>query len=364
MLEAPNRLLIEQDYVSSMGLHLQQFHWTPSLRVATFRCPICGDSKKNKRKTRGYIYINPSKRTYYTVKCHNCGYCSSFLYFVKQYYGGVFSQLRVDLIQDILGGKKKEVKFDESVFITKPLLKKGNAISINDLADDHPAKAYCIRRKIPSDAFSKILYVDNYKKYISTFNEEKAEKLPEDPRILFELKNTKGEIFGVQGRVIETIDAEGNLGIYHLTIKNYKSDRFITIKFDELADKLYGTEYLNTLQPVFVTEGVIDSYFLPNSLALVGGDVLPNLDKLLGCSKENIYIVLDNEPRNKDTVNRMDKAISYGYNVYFWNVDTKYKDINKMILNGMSAKTIEDKVLNDSLSGFRAKMKLSSWRKI
>ena len=34
------------------------------------RCPICGDSQKNKSKMRGYVYRMKNDLRY---KCHNCG---------------------------------------------------------------------------------------------------------------------------------------------------------------------------------------------------------------------------------------------------------------------------------------------------
>lgn len=365
MYNAPNRLIIEHNYVSMMGLHLNQFNFTPSIRVATFKCPVCGGHKRNNRKTSGYIFVNQTKRDHYSVKCHNCSYSGNFLYFLKDYFPSVFSQIKMELMVDIMGNKKKrEPVFDESVFLSKPVFKKTDTVNISSLDDNHPAKIYCVNRKIPITALDKILYTDNYKKYIAKIDEEKSTKLPEDPRIIFEMKNRKGDIIGVQGRVIEVVDEEGNVTLYHPKKENYTSDRFITIKFDVVAPKIYGLEYVNTLQPIIVTEGIIDSYFMNNSIALAGGDVVRNLHEIIGCPKNNIYIVLDNEPRSADTVRRMEKAIEYGYNVYFWAVNTKYKDINKMVLNGIKADIINDKVLKDSLSGFEAKMKLHTWRKV
>ena len=46
-----------------------------------FRCPICGDSKKNKSKTRGYLYAVKANTNF---KCHNCGASMSFNNFLKQ----------------------------------------------------------------------------------------------------------------------------------------------------------------------------------------------------------------------------------------------------------------------------------------
>ena len=46
-----------------------------------FRCPLCGDSSKNKRKARGYVY---QKKTDLFYKCHNCGSGLSVGNFIKE----------------------------------------------------------------------------------------------------------------------------------------------------------------------------------------------------------------------------------------------------------------------------------------
>ena len=44
------------------------------------RCPICGDSTKNRSKKRLYIY---AKAQDLFVKCHNCGHGSTLGNFIK-----------------------------------------------------------------------------------------------------------------------------------------------------------------------------------------------------------------------------------------------------------------------------------------
>src|SRR5579864_765246 len=46
-----------------------------------FSCPICQDSKINKRKARGYIFSDKGKVTFY---CHNCNLTYSFSNFLKE----------------------------------------------------------------------------------------------------------------------------------------------------------------------------------------------------------------------------------------------------------------------------------------
>ena len=57
-----SRLVIEHNYLMQMGMYLSKFKYTPSTKVANFRCPICGDSEKNENKCRGFIFLDQNKR--------------------------------------------------------------------------------------------------------------------------------------------------------------------------------------------------------------------------------------------------------------------------------------------------------------
>jgi predicted RNA-binding Zn-ribbon protein involved in translation (DUF1610 family) len=48
--------------------------------IYNFRCPLCGDSKKIKSKTRGYLL---SSNDNFFYKCHNCDCTTSFLNFLQ-----------------------------------------------------------------------------------------------------------------------------------------------------------------------------------------------------------------------------------------------------------------------------------------
>lgn len=347
-----NRILIEQPYVMQLSFYVQRFQWVPNLRVARFRCPVCGDSQKNQAKTRGYIYINPTKRTHFNYKCHNCGYNNSFLYFLKDHFPSLYNNLKIELMKEYLDAKKHLEKHTEIIIPDEPKLEVHDdikKITIDMLDNDHPAKKYCIERSIPTHQLKKILYVNNFKDYIDEVCPDKYERMPVDERILFELRTIEGELVGVQGRII----VPG------------KKNRFLTLKFDDSSSKIYGLEHVNKLLPVIVTEGIIDSFFLDNAIALTGGDVVSNLDEIIQTPKSNIYIALDNEPRNVDTVHRMELAIKYGYKVFFWNVDTKYKDINDMVQKGnIPSSYIQNEIITKSLSGFSAKVAFNSWKRV
>lgn len=344
-----SRLVIEHNYLMQMGMYLSKFKYTPSTKVANFRCPICGDSEKNENKCRGFIFLDQNKRDRYKYKCHNCGANHSFLYFLKEYYPNLFQMAQLDLLKEGSSNNRQFIKENIQPTVIKKIIDKTALPTVLNLEDNHPAKIYCESRLIPHYKLGRILYTDNLKNYVDKLFPGKYKKLPEDPRIIFQIKDKTNNLVGIQARVID---------------KNNKNNRFVTLKFIDELPKLYGIHAVNSKLPIIVTEGIIDSLFLDNSIALVGGDVLSNLDSILETTKDNIFIVLDNEPRSKDTVNRMKKAIDCGYNVYFWNIDSKYKDINKMVENQIDIKQIQKDIYDNSLSGMKALMKYNQWKKI
>ena len=352
-----NRILLEQTYVMQLGMYMERFQWIPTLRVAKFRCPICGDSQKSNYKTRGYVYINPQKRTHFNYKCHNCGYNNTLLYFLKEHVPSLYSPLKKEIMVEYLSHKslyaveKKEQQPKEiKNVISNVMLESLDLMTVDKLPDNHPAKIYCLNRLIPNEKLKRIIYTKNFKDFIEKIYPDKYQRMPADERIIFELRDLENNLVGVQGRVIEG--------------KN-KKNRFLTLKFDDSANKIYGLDNINKKLPVIVTEGIIDSLFMDNALALTGGDVISNLDEILGIPKSNIFIALDNEPRSEDTVHRMDMAIKNGYMVHFWTFDTAYKDINDMVLHGkISAEYIQNEILTKSLTGFKARVKFNSWKKV
>ena len=73
---------------------------------------------------------------------------------------------------------------------------------------------------------------------------------------------------------------------------------------------------------------------------------------------------MDNEPRNRDTIKRMQKYIDSDYTITFFPDTIKEKDINDMILNGIVQKEILKIINKNTYKSVGANFKLSEWRKI
>ena len=109
-------------------------------------------------------------------------------------------------------------------------------------------------------------------------------------------------------------------------------------------------------KPIYIVEGPFDSTFLENSVAMCGSDVDI---RTLGWSD---YIwVFDNEPRNRENINRISKTIDRGDKVIIWPNHIVEKDINDMVLSGHD---VENLVESNTYKGLEAKLKLKSWKKV
>ena len=76
--------------------------------------------------------------------------------------------------------------------------------------------------------------------------------------------------------------------------------------------------------------------------------------------KDNLVVVFDNQPRNKEVCNIIEKTIDKNFKVVIWPQNIIQKDINEMVLSKIQA----EKVLNSSIcSGLEAKVKFYAWKR-
>jgi len=169
-----------------------------------------------------------------------------------------------------------------------------------------------------------------------TFNTAK-----EHPRLIIPFYDLSNKLIAFQGR------AFGN-----------ENPKYLTIKIDEDAKKIFGLERINLQDHIYITEGPIDSLFIDNCIAAGGADLL--FDKV---SSEQVTYIFDNEPRNLEIINRMSTVIDKGFNIVIWSNEVKEKDINEMIMNGLSEDELIKIIKENTYSKLSALTKLTYWRK-
>lgn len=331
---------IDYKYVGLISSRLPMFKKRGN--VYNFRCPLCGDSKSNRTKTRGYILDKKGNTVYY---CHNCGASMSLGNFIKT----LDPDMHKAYVQERFVNKNEDNKpilditsFEKPKFIRTTAL--GNLKKVSQLDWNHPVKTYVNSRLIPAKLHCKLFFAPKFKQWVNTIIPDKfdtsAPDFRDEPRLIIPFLDPDGNMFAFQGRSFS------NKGI-----------RYITIIINSEVPKLYGLDSVNFEKPFFVTEGPIDSMFLSNAIAMAGAD-LPNHT----IDKKNATIVFDNEPRNKEIVKKIEKYIDLGFKVSIWPDWIPYKDINEMILNGMQ--NIENIISQNTYEGLSAKMRLTSWKKV
>jgi len=322
---------VDLKYINIISPRLQKFTKKKDY-LYNFRCPYCGDSAKNKNRARGFFFLKKSDMIF---KCHNCGVGRTLANFLKDIDINVYDQYVMERFKEGTTGRGTVVKEPKFEFKKPKFQKKDFDLkSIADLNTIHPARTYLQSRQIPEKYFSQIYFVEDFASWA------KVDSTVKEPRIVLPLKTLDGKLFGYQGRSLD---------------KNTKL-RYITVLLDDDHPKLFGLDRINTANTIYVTEGPFDSLFLSNSMAMCGADVQLNSDIF-----PNRVLVFDNEPRNKQIVNRYEKAISSGENIVIWPKEVKEKDINDMVLSGLNVQHI---VESNVYSGLEAKVKLIDWKKI
>lgn len=335
---------VEEKYIGMLSNRLDRF--TRKNNTFNFRCPICGDSKRDRSKTRGYILQKEGAYRYY---CHNCGASYSLAGFFKVIDVKLHDEyVKERFLQSNSQIQIPQAKPDLGTFI-KPKFSKYGPLKelkrISQLQADHPVKRYVESRKIPSKMHYKLFYAPKFKSFVNKLIPEKFlvdENHPDEPRLIIPFLDEYSDVFGFQGR-------------------SFKKDglRYITIILNDEKPKLFGLDSVEKNRNIYITEGPIDSMFLDNAIAMAGSDVSDI--QFLG---QDVTFVYDNEPRNKEIVKKIEKAIDKGYKVVIWPSSVKEKDLNDMILSGMKMVDLELLVRQNTKSGLEAKLALSVWKKV
>lgn len=339
---------LDRKYIGFIANRLRNYK-QKSEKLYNFSCPICGDSKTDKRKTRAYFYEKKGKAW---MCCHNCGVGMSVDKFIKYLDQSLYNEYVKERM--IANGQERK-KTDVELFadkMKKPKFAKSSPLAslkkLSLLNPAGPTRMYVDGRKIPPSMHYKLFYCKNFKAWVNSFLPNKFEDESRDEaRLIIPFINQKGEFFGLCAR----------------SMSKDSSLRYITIMLDEDQPKIYGLDTVKLDRPIYVVEGPIDSMFIPNAIASAGSDLISNLSHLK-TDKSNFVIVFDNEPRNKEIVKKIEKAIDQGYNVCLWPETIAQKDINDMILSGLTPKKIVDAIDENTYNGLSAKMKFATWKKI
>ena len=343
-------LYIDIKYLQAIQHRLENFK-KKSQDLYNCRCPICGDSSRNKKKSRGYFYRGKNDLYY---KCHNCGASQHFGTFLKNFDSNYYGQYVIERYAEgntARATAHKDVeavlKFEEPKFEKKPEPRLIDSIMdrLDTLPDDHEVIQYVTNRKIPRDAYSRLYFIPNVKDVIQLNDKYKESIVTEEPRL-----------------AIPFFDGTGKLLVVSLRGLRGESLRYINVKVDEDAPSIFGLDQVDPTKKVLVVEGPLDSLFLDNAIACAGTS-FGKIDQL-PIDKEKITIIFDNQPKNRDVGKLMNKYIEQGYKIVIWPDSVPGKDINEMIENGLTSDEIQRIINDNTFKGLAAKAKYAMWRKV
>ena len=308
-----------------------------------FRCPLCGDSRRNKSKARGYVYRKKSDLFY---KCHNCGSGLSIGNLIKEIDPTLHKHYIMERYKAGETGKRKskepEFKFESPKF--KPKKTSIHLSSIGSLPKEHYARVYYEARQIPNHFMDKIFYAEDFKKWAqSVCQVDYSTLMSGEPRLVIPFFDKDNQLIGAQGRALQ----ESKI-------------RYVTVKVHEDAPKVFGLERWNSEQYTYLVEGPIDSLFLPNCLAVAGAD----MSDLGILNKDKTTLIFDNEPRNFQIVRSMIKSLQDGWKVVIWPNSIACKDINDMVLTSIKDARLVEIINRNTYSGQRGEWEVHSWKKV
>ncbi len=325
--------------------------------VWNMRCSFCGDSA-NKNKKRGYVYSYKNDLRY---SCHNCGVSYSFYDFLNKIDPSLWNEYRIELFREKYGTAAHEKTQKEELTVpthnvadqlekrrTNESIFHSICTPLSELPDDNLAVAYCIKRKIPKIYYKHLYYIDDTIKLL---------KLVPD----LSLK------FGEPRLVLPFLDKDGMLvGLTCRSLSPKTNLRYLTVKISD-TPQVFGLDRVDPTKKIYIVEGPIDSLFLPNAIAVTGTSFgkVESILRELNIASDQVVLIIDNQPRNKEVVAIQSKLIDKGYSVVVWDLDDSYgKDINSLITDShLSHREVFQAIKRCTFRGLEARMKFNNWKK-
>ncbi len=247
--------------------HKKEFLWN-------FRCPICGDSQRNKNKARGFVFQVKGKLALQVPQlwASSC----SFDRFLEGLDPSLYKEYRLEKFQE--GRTRKPVKLTAEKVGSTPVFTVDildSLTPLDNLNNSHPAKEYILNRKLPTNS---LYFTESFQEWTNSVKPETFPEVTQDEgRIIIPFRDKEGNTFAYQGRSLSSTGL-----------------RYITILLQEGKPKIFGLDTVDYERTIYIVEGPLDSLLLNNSVAMAGADV-SSVPDYLG---KDIVFVLDNEPRN------------------------------------------------------------------
>jgi len=289
-----------------------------------FRCPICGDSQKNKSIKRGHLkYHNNGMESFWFYRCFNGDCSANSSWSAENFLKNQFPMIHKTYVRDLIRNKKSGSDVEEIKRLNK-VIQKQNEEKLKEqekkkLTEEHKdtkffvpinsdkhhlcekAREVCESRKIPKSRSDRF--------FVATDGKYKN-------RLVIPFYDSKNQIYYYQCR-----DLVGN-PVKYLNRTTNKDNA------------IYNIDNLDESKPVCVLEGPIDSMFIENSIATMGVGITNVMEKKL--DSLDCYYILDNDEAGSVFAK---KLLMKGKKVFLWMDFMKFyrlpkeiKDINDLYL--------------------------------
>lgn len=284
--------------------------------VNKISCPYCGSN--------AFVYnLLDTKR----FLCHSCQRDQLYERVLEHDY---FSNGKLVSIRDSSSGVDIKQNINYSSILQ-------HCERLDMLPDSHDCIKYVRNRRIHPDLYMDLYYTEDIGE-LSSQAGYSLNRHDKEPRLIIPIRDKDKKLYGMQGRSL----MEGS------------EYRYLTLYFND-NERIYGLDKVDVTKPFYVCEGPIDSFFIKNCVALCGSNDIDNKYSTLAT------IILDNEPRNVQIVNKLQKYIDRGFKVVVWPDRIKQKDINEMVMSDIDVNEI---VVSNSYDNMTAKIKFNNWKKV
>ena len=313
------------------------------------RCPKCGDSKKKKFKTRFYCL---ESSTHWTVHCHNCGYNTTFEKMIETFFPEEYDNLNRQCLDQIKTGEIFKKNYSKSEKKSVPT----NAIH-NYLT--HFFKKYCIPLTVECDhpkkemlrkyAYNKMKKRGIAERYLNEFfvcYRGTKELKKYTIRVIIPFMTKEGLYYNFQARDIHPKPDQIRL-----------DTKYIFALFENIdlpSDKIYRQYHVSKNRTVYICEGILDSLFIENSIALCNANVVGEKAEFITDEFNDRVWVLDSPWVDKTGYEKICLLLNKGETCFvipkkYKNKDGTYpKDINDLALI-LGVETIPLTILRENL---------------
>lgn len=260
--------------------------------------------------------------------------------FLKTLDHALYQEYNMEYMKDKKVPAQKEISLLDSVTTRPSFDKKIFLPKVQNLPQSHAARIYIEDRHIPVDV--ELYFTENFGKFVNELLPNHDPISLDDSRIVIPFYDENGVLQGFQGRSL---------------ISNHKV-KYITVKVQDNAKKIYGLNRVNFSTPVYVVEGPIDSMFIPNSLATMDSSLYRIIETL---GQHDYVFVYDNEPRNENIIKMMQRTIKKHQKICIWPNNIKEKDINDMVKVGLNPFEI---IQGNIFHGLKAELHFNTWKKV